>query len=89
MNLFAWLTFVQSLATAYATSQGKDVRALGYLRVATNVVNGQRATDADLEALIGEYTEKVASGAPTTTEELAELDARLGATSAAIQGAQP
>jgi hypothetical protein len=87
MNLFAWLTFVQSLATAYATSQGKDVRALGYLRVVTTAITGQQVTDADLKALMDEYSAKVASGATTTTEELAELDARIASTSAAIQGA--
>jgi len=87
MNLFAWLKFVETLATAYATSQGKDVRALGYLRVVTTAITGQQVTDADLAALMDEYSSKVASGAPTTAEELAELDARIASVSAAIQGA--
>lgn len=87
MNLFAWLTFVQSLATAYATSQGKDVRALAYLRVVTTAITGQQATDKELKALMDEYSTKVASGAPTTTEELTALDARIASNSAAIQGA--
>lgn len=87
MDLFAWLTFVQTLATAYATSQGKDVRALAYLRVVTTAVAGQQATDAELQVLMDEYSAKVSSGAPTTTEELTALDARIASTSAAIQGA--
>lgn len=87
MDLFAWLTFVQTLAAAYATSQGKDVRALAYLRVVTNAVAGQQATDAELQVLMDEYSAKVSSGAPTTTEELTALDARIASTSAAIQGA--
>lgn len=87
MNFFAWLKFVEALATAYATSQGKNVRALAYLRVVSNVMTGQQLTDAGLKALEDEYNAKVASGAPTTAEELAELDARIASTSAAIQGA--
>jgi uncharacterized Rossmann fold enzyme len=87
MDLFAWLQFVQTLATAYATSQGKDIRALGYLRVITTAVTSQQVTDAEIKALMDEYSAKVASGAPTTSEELAELDARIDAASAAIQGA--
>jgi hypothetical protein len=85
MSLLTWLTFVQSLATAYATSQGVDIRALGYLRVATGLVTGQQPTDAELQALMDEYTAKVAGQTPTTAEELQELDARLAARSAAIQ----
>lgn len=87
MNLFAWLQFVQSLATAYATSQRKDVRALGYLRVATGLVASQQATDAELQALMTEYQQKVANQTPTTSEELAALDAALAEVSAAIQSA--
>jgi hypothetical protein len=64
-----------------------DIRALGYLRVATGLAVGQQATDAELQALMDEYTAKVAAQTPTTAEELQELDARLAARSAAIQAA--
>lgn len=87
MNFALWLTIIESLASAYATSQGKDVRALGYLRVATGLVIGQRATDAELQALVDEYSAKVANQKPTTVEELQELDGRLAGRSAAIQSA--
>lgn len=85
MNWFAWLQFMQALAMAYATSQGKDVRALGYLRVAINVVGTPQATDEQLRALMEEYGEKVANQAPTTAEELEALDKRLAELSGAIQ----
>lgn len=85
MSLTLWLTFIQSLATAYATSSGKDARALGYLRVATGLVTSQHATDAELQALMTEYQQKVANQTPTTPEELAALDAALAEVSAAIQ----
>lgn len=87
MNLLAWLSFVQTLANAYATSQGKDVRALGYLRLITTAVTGQQATDSELQALMDEYSAKVTNQTPTTVEELQELDARLAAASSAIQSA--
>jgi hypothetical protein len=87
VNLYHWLAFIQALVSAYETSQGKDLRALGYLRVATGLVAGQRATDADLEALAFEYSSKVENQIPTTPEELTELDARLAAQSEAIQAA--
>ncbi len=87
MNIAAWLAIVQALAQAYATSQGKDLRALGYLRVVTNGINGQQLTDAELASLMAEYTTKVAGQVATTTEELTELDARLSTRSAAIQAA--
>jgi hypothetical protein len=87
MNFFAWLQFVQALATAYATSQGKDLRALAYLRLVTTVITGQHATDAELQALMEEYGAKVGGQVPTTVEELQELDARLASRSAAIQSA--
>jgi hypothetical protein len=85
MNFFAWLQFVQALATAYATSQGKDARALGYLRVATGLVNGQQATDAELHALMTEYQQKVANQTPTTADELTALDLALAQVSGQIQ----
>lgn len=87
MSYFAWLQFIQALATAYATSQGKDVRALGYLRLATGLVSGQRATDAEIQSLMAEYQLKVASQTPTTAEELAALDAALAQISGQIQAA--
>lgn len=87
MNFFAWLQFVQALATAYATSQGKDARALGYLRVATGLVNSQHATDAELQALMVEYQQKVANQTPTTADELTALDLALAQASSAIQNA--
>lgn len=87
MNFMLWLNLVQTLATAYSTSQGKDVRALGYLRVATGLVTGQQVTDAELQALMDEYSAKTANQTPTTAEELQELDARLAGRSAAIQSA--
>lgn len=76
MNYFAWLQFVQALATAYATSRGRDLRALGYLRLAVALFSGQPATRPDLDALIREYTDKIQDGTPTTAAELAALDAR-------------
>lgn len=87
MNFTLWLTVIQSLADAYASSQGKDIRALGYLRVATGLGTGQQATDAELQALIDEYSAKVASQTPTTAAELQELDGRLAGRSAGIQSA--
>ena len=87
MNLVLWFNFVQALAAAYTTSQGKDVRALGYLRVAAGLVTGQQATDAELQTLMVEYQQKVANQTPTTSAELAELDAVLAARSGAIQSA--
>lgn len=87
MSYFAWLQFVQALATAYATSQGKDVRALGYLRVATGLVISQQATDAELQAIEHEYQHKVAHQMPTTADELASLDLALAKVSSAIQAA--
>ena len=87
MSLTLWFNFIQSLATAYATSQGKDVRALGYLRVATGLVTGQQATDAELQTLMTEYQQKVANQTPTTSAELAALDAALAEVSEAIQSA--
>lgn len=87
MNFKLWLSIIESLATAYATSQGVDIRALGYLRVATGLVTGQQTTDAELQALIDEYKAKTANGTPTTAAELQELDARLAGRSAAIQSA--
>lgn len=87
MNFALWLTIIDSFASAYATSQGKDVRALGYLRVATSLVTGQQATDSELQALMNEYSAKVANQTPTTAAELQELDARLAARSGAIQSA--
>ena len=87
MNFALWLNFIKVLATAYATSKGNDVRALGYLRVATGLVTGQHATDVELRALMDEYNGKVANQTPTTPEELQDLDARLAARSTAIQSA--
>jgi hypothetical protein len=87
MDLHAWLAVVNALANAYAVSQGKDTRALGYLRVATGIAAGKRATDAELAEMMEEYNTKVANQTQTTPEELAELDARLAARSAAIQAA--
>lgn len=87
MNFALWLTIIESFASAYAASHGNDIRALGYLRVATGLVTGQQVTDAELQALLDEYQAKVAGNVPTTAEELQELDARLAGRSAAIQSA--
>lgn len=82
---FAWLQFLQALALTYATSEGKDARALGYLNVALTLASTPRVTAADLYALMDEYKAKVANNVPTTAAELEELDQRLAALSQAIQ----
>lgn len=87
MNFALWLTIIESFASAYATSQGKDIRALGYLRVASGLFTGQPVTDAQLQSLLDEYQAKVAGNVPTTAGELQELDARLAGRSTAIQSA--
>lgn len=78
-----WLQLASMLAQAYATSQGQDSRALGYLRIVTT----QIFTPDSLAALKAEYQEKVAGNAPTTEAELTELDQRLADQSAGIQSA--
>lgn len=87
MNWFAWLQFMQALLLAYGTSQGKDVRALGYLKVAIALSMTPQVTDEALRALMEEYQAKVANQEPTSAAELEELDQRLADLSEGIQSA--
>lgn len=85
MQYLIWFEFVARLATAIATAQGADPRALAYLSLLTAGARARTLTDADLTALKTKYEADVAAGTPVTAAQLAELDQRIAGVSAAIQ----
>ena len=85
MDYLLWAQVIGSFVTAIAESQGKDTRAIGYLKVSTSLASSVSATDAELLALKAKYDAAAAAGTPVTAEELAELKASINSLSDQIQ----
>lgn len=85
MNWYLWLNLLSTFGTAVAESQGKNDRAVRYLKLATSIGGATVATDEDLRALKQKYEEEVANDTPTDASELDSIAARIAARSQAIQ----
>lgn len=85
VNLNTWLTFVNQLAQVYAMSRGKDIRALGYLQTATQLIGSQSFTNDEMTRLMGKYQQRVALDEESTLAELTQVRDEIRARSLLIQ----
>lgn len=84
-NYLLWAQLITTLANSVAAANGADPRALAYLSLLTLGVRAGTLTDADLDTLKRQIEDDIAQGRPVTREQLDEIDARIQATSDAIQ----
>lgn len=86
MNFAIWAEFAAGLINAVAAAAGADERSLRYLSLLSLGARARSLTDQDLAELKTKYEAEVAAGTPVTAAEIDELDARIAAASAKIQG---